>query len=106
MQTIVEPVLAGDVDTAAAGFAVALASVGFPSSPSGDGVDVAAGGHEVRITRKQIRQMACDSVLLADELGTGYSVALAFRAQMHLLVMLLTEVAECGSTHALIEVHP
>lgn len=105
IQIIIDGVLAGD-EAATIVFAAALTSIGFPSMVTKDGIDVTAGDHHVRITERQVRQMACDSVLLADELGAGYSIVLAFRAQMHLLVMLLTEVADCGSTHALVEVLP
>lgn len=101
---LVASVLDHDDTTTADHLAEILNQYDFPARRVDTDVIVEAGAHEIVITARQARQIAVGAVMVSDETELAIPITAAVRAQMHLLVGLLTEVADCGRMHALVEV--
>lgn len=101
---LVAAVLDRDDVAAANELAAALCCFRFCARRSDTDVVVELGVHEVLITARQIRQVALGAIAVSDESMAVFPICSAVRAQLHIIAGLLVEVAECGGTHALLEV--
>lgn len=103
---LIADVLFDDDTGAAATLAEILGYYDFAAQRIDTDVRVELGAHQVVVTARQVREIVAGAVALASETSSDPAIPLAaaVRAQLHLLSSLLQEVADCGRTHALLEV--
>ena len=104
---LIADVLFDDDPAAAATLAEILTAYDFDAHRVDTDVHVHLGGHQVLVTGKQIRTIVAGATTMASEPDPDEAtvpITVVVRAQLHLLVSLLQEVADCGRMHALLEV--
>jgi hypothetical protein len=93
---------------AAGEFATILADRGYAAEAVGGDILVTVHRHQVLITELQIAKLAERSMeisrLSVRESDEPITPAAALQAQVHIVTDLLDEVAECGHSHALVQV--